>query len=270
MSKEHTAAAAVIEVLHITDCHLTGEPSGALLGVNTRDSLNAVLQLIRRQHPDPDFLIASGDLAQDGSVEAYRYFRDSLRDWTCPKSWFPGNHDRRDNMNAVVAATGELTKVHRMGAWQFVMLDSLVEGKVYGELSAQELSVLESALNERPDLHTLVCLHHHPVTIDSQWLDNIALKNSAEFMALVTRHANVKAVLWGHIHQQVDRQVGPLQLMATPSTCIQFLPRSQGFAVDNIAPGYRILRLFADGRIETQVYRAEDFKFELDMKSTGY
>lgn len=270
MSKEPSAQGAVIEVLHITDCHLTKEPGGELLGVNTRDSLDAVLNLIKQQHPAPDYLIATGDLAQDGSVEAYQYLQDRLNDWSCLKSWFPGNHDRRANMAAVVAATGELTKVHCIGAWQFVLLDSLVEGKVHGELSAQELALLETALSQRPDLHTLVCLHHHPVSIDSQWLDNIALKNSAEFMAIVAKHSNVKAVLWGHIHQQVDRQLGQLQLMATPSTCIQFLPRSQGFAVDNIAPGYRILRLFADGRIETRVYRADDFEFELDMKSTGY
>lgn len=270
MHKEKTADQAVLEVLHITDCHLTSDAGGALLGVNTRDSLNAVLTLMQQQHPHPDYLIASGDLAQDASVQAYQYLQERLRDWSCPKSWFPGNHDRRANMATVVAATGELTKVHRFGAWQFVMLDSLVEGKVHGELSAQELSVLETALCERPDLHTLVCLHHHPVSIDSRWLDNIALKNSAEFMALVAKHSNVKAVLWGHIHQQVDRELGGVQLMATPSTCIQFLPRSQGFAVDNIAPGYRVLRLFADGRIETRVYRAEAFVFELDMKSTGY
>jgi len=249
MSKENAASNAVIEVLHITDCHLTKEPDGELLGVNTRDSLNAVLSLIKQQHPNPDYMIATGDLAQDGSFEAYHYLQDRLRAWSCPKSWFPGNHDRRANMAAVVSATGELTKVHRIGAWQFVLLDSLVEGKVYGELAAQELLVLEMALSERPDLHTLVCLHHHPVSIGSRWLDNIALKNSPEFMAILARHANVKAVLWGHIHQQIDRQLAGIQLMASPSTCIQFLPGSQGFAVDNIAPGYRILRLFADGTI---------------------
>src|SRR5690606_17790583 len=110
MSTEPAAARAYIEVLHITDSHLTRDASGALLGVNTRDSLNAVLELIRKDDVRPDFLIASGDLAQDGSVEAYRYFEQSIAGWECPKSWFPGNHDNRANMAQVVAASGVLDK----------------------------------------------------------------------------------------------------------------------------------------------------------------
>ncbi len=270
MSKEHAAGRSYIEVLHITDCHLTGSPSGELLGVNTRDSLNAVLDCVRAQQIRPDLLIASGDLAQDGSVEAYRYFEQSIAEWTCPKAWFPGNHDDRGNMAQVAKSSGVLEKVRRFGAWQVVLLDSLVEGKVYGELAQAELAVLEQALTERPELHTLVCLHHHPIVIDCRWLDNIGLQNREQFMALIARHPQVRGVLWGHIHQQLDRQLGELKLFSTPSTCIQFLPQSDGFAVQNIAPGYRVLQLHDDGEITTQVYRAESFEFTLDMKSNGY
>jgi Icc protein len=270
MSTEHASARAYIDILHITDCHLSRHPDAALLGVNTRASLHAVLELIRDDAVRPDLLIASGDLAQDGSVEAYRYLEQCIAGWSCPKSWFPGNHDNRANMAQVVAASGALDKVRRIGRWQFVLLDSLVEGKVYGELSAADLELLERTLQSSPDLHTLVCLHHHPILIGSRWLDNIGLRNRDAFMAIVARHANVRALLWGHIHQQIDEQRGALGLYATPSTCIQFLPKSSGFAVENIGPGYRLLRLFDDGLIETSVRRATAFEFKLDMKSNGY
>jgi Icc protein len=58
--------------------------------------------------------------------------------------------------------------------------------------------------------------------------------------------------------------------MASPSTCIQFLPGSDGFAVDTTAPGYRWLSLHADGRIETGVQRLSEIPGTLDLASAGY
>src|SRR5580698_1669402 len=46
-----------------------------------------------------------------------------------------------------------------------------------------------------------VCLHHHPVPMSSDWLDQIGLSNAAEFWSIVDAHRNVRAVLWGHVHQ---------------------------------------------------------------------
>ncbi|MGA1383685.1 MAG: 3',5'-cyclic-AMP phosphodiesterase, partial [Steroidobacteraceae bacterium] len=46
---------------------------------------------------------------------------------------------------------------------------------------------------------------------------------------------------------------GSLKLMATPSTCVQFRPRVADFEIDERPPGYRVLTLHADGRIETTV-----------------
>lgn len=260
----------VIEVLHITDCHLSEDRQADLLGVNTRDSFEAVLAQTKSDGVNPDLLLMTGDLAQDGSRGAYQLLKSRLTDYQCPAYWFAGNHDNRSNMQAVVGAGHELTKVVRRGPWQIILLDSMVEGQVHGRLAPSELDVLTQALSERPDLHTLVSLHHHPVSISSAWLDNIGLQNRDRFWEILDAASNVKAVLWGHIHQQIDDRRGSVRLLASPSTCIQFLPQSDDFAVENIAPGYRTLRLFPDGSIETQVVRAQCFDFDVDMASNGY
>lgn len=275
MSKDSSAAGAPLNLLQITDCHLTKDPASDLLGVVTRDSLAAVINLIQSNilnntHACPDFLIASGDIAQDASPEAYRYFQSQMQPLCESAGWFSGNHDDTDVLTQTLNGAPELARVYRFDHWQLILLDSSVKGKVHGWLAQAELDLLEKSLTERPDLHTLVCLHHHPVEINSVWLDKIGLQNRKEFFEVLDRFDNVRGVLWGHIHQQWDSQRNGLLMMATPSTCIQFLPKSSGFAVDNIAPGYRWLTLHADGQIETQVYRAEDFEFDLDLKSTGY
>jgi Icc protein len=44
-----------------------------------------------------------------------------------------------------------------------------------------------------------------------------------------------------------------LRLLSTPSTCAQFRPGSDSFAIDERPPGYRWLDLRADGRLDTEV-----------------
>ena len=58
--------------------------------------------------------------------------------------------------------------------------------------------------------------------------------------------------------------------MATPSTCVQFLPQSATFAVDNAAPGYRWLSLYEDGSLETGVERISEIPGAVDLASAGY
>jgi Icc protein len=104
----------------------------------------------------------------------------------------------------------------------------------------------------------------------SRWLDTMAVDNAGEFLAVIDRHPQVRGILWGHVHQTFDRQRNGVRLMATPSTCIQFLPGSDDFALDTAAPGYRWLSLHPDGRIETGVERLEEIPGSLDLASAGY
>ena len=61
-----------IRILQITDTHLFAGKHESLLGVNTWSSYKAVLDAIIAQHRDYDLIIATGDLAQDHSIEAYQ------------------------------------------------------------------------------------------------------------------------------------------------------------------------------------------------------
>lgn len=275
MPNQKRAGGAKINLLQFTDCHLMKSADGELLGVNTRESLSVVTALAKSNiesgiHENPDLILATGDLAQDGSPEAYRHFKEHIDEFSCPVSWFPGNHDDLSAMKKAVGSGGELAKVVRVGDWQFILLNSLVPGSVHGFLEQEELDTLERTLEENPDVHTMVCFHHHPIDIDSVWLDKIGLRNRDDLFEIVNRYTNVRALLWGHIHQELDDEIDDFIIMATPSTCVQFLPESDDFAVDPIAPGYRWFTLHADGTIDTGVIRALDYEFELDLASNGY
>lgn len=261
---------APLRLLQITDPHLMACGDGALLGVNTRDSLSAVIAEALRNHGQPDLILATGDLSQDGSESSYRAFAEAMQAFTCDMAWLAGNHDDARLLARIAAEYGASHRQLLRGGWNLVLLDSSVAGEVHGCLTEGELAFLERALAAQPERPALVALHHHPVPVGSDWMDRIGLRNRDDFWAVIDRHPQVRVVLWGHVHQLVDGERNGIRLLATPSTCIQFAPGSREFAVEALAPGYRWLELGADASIRTEVRRAEGFSFRLDLDSAGY
>ena len=139
------------------------------------------------------------------------------------------------------------------GNWQLIFLDSTVPGAVHGHLREAELARLDVALQEQPERHALICLHHQPVPIGSTWLDELLLDNADALFAITDRHPQVRGILWGHVHQAFDATRHNVRLLASPSSCVQFKPGCVDFTVDDKPPGYRWLELSVDGRIETDV-----------------
>jgi len=261
---------ASVLVVQLTDSHLFGEAHGTLMGMNTRDSLNAAVEQVLEEQPLIDLVIASGDLSQDGSVESYQAFREASERIAAPKRWLPGNHDELPQMALAAQQSDYLEPVIDVGNWRVTLLDSAVPGSVPGYLEDKQLQLLAQALSEAPERHHLVCLHHHPVPIGCAWMDPIGLKNPDALFSVLDRFPQVRAVLWGHVHQEFDQLRDGVRLMASPSTCIQFAPGSDDFKLDSQPPGYRWLRLYHDGQLETGVSRLADGAFEVDLGGGGY
>jgi len=243
----------MMQILQITDPHLYGSAAGRLRGVETDSSLHAVLEHAFARVPDYAALLVTGDLVQDDK-SGYLRFRSIFGNIPKPVLCIPGNHDEPEAMRAELnCAPFEICGTHTIGEWQFVMLDSYDPGHVGGRLTQSELARLDNALSMSTK-HSMVCLHHHPIAMGSRWLDGVGLAQSDDFWRVIDMHANVRAVVWGHVHQAYDGKRGNVQLLATPSTGAQFLPKSERYAVDSRPPAYRSFDLHADGRIETTVH----------------
>ena len=263
-------AGPCVRIAQLTDTHLEERRGGTLLGMDTDASLGHVLELVRAAPQAPDLLLATGDLANHGSEAAYRRLRESLDALGLPWFWLPGNHDEGTQMRRVIGRERPMVRSIRVGAWQIVMLDSTVPGEVGGRLGTGELALLERLLAAEPARHALVCLHHQPVAIGCAWLDEQMVADADELFAVLDRHPHVRALLWGHVHQDFAARRGSVQLLASPSTCIQFAPASEGFRLDEQAPGLRWLELHADGQLLTRVARVQGVDFCFDRESAGY
>jgi 3',5'-cyclic-AMP phosphodiesterase len=240
-------------LVQFTDQHLFGDPARALRGVVTLPSLRATLWAARDDIAACDAILVTGDLVQD-DPGGYVHFCAEFASLGKPVLCIPGNHDDLPAMRTALSLPPfQLGGVYDAGGWRTILLDSTVPGETGGALSAAGIAFLEEALATAGGRHVLVCLHHHPLPMHSRWLDTVGLANAAEFIPVLKRFDSVRGVLFGHVHQALDTQWEGLRMIATPSTCSQFKPLSDDFAVDNQPPAWRTLALHADGRLATQL-----------------
>jgi len=219
-----------------------------------------------------DFILATGDIAQNATVAAYRQFLDGIARLEAPLRWIPGNHDSAAVMLDVDdEASGKEVRINN---WQILFLDSSVEGQVHGRLTPEELAFLDAGLAaaQQDDAvdHCLICLHHNPVEGSAVWMHDIGLHNKEEFFAVLARFDKCRCVVYGHIHQELDFEHAGVRCLCAPSTCIQFKPEVTNFTLDRCNPGYRTLKLHGNGDIETEVLRITGYESAADFRSTGY
>ena len=245
-----------LRLLQFTDPHLFGRREAELKGVRSYASLQQVLAHARQRHWNAEALLLTGDLVHDDGG-GYAHLREIFGGLDKPVYCLPGNHDTPEFASALRGHPFQLGGHADLRAWRLIMLDSTVPGEAHGRLSEEELQRLEQLIASADGRHLLICLHHHPVPMASHWLDQVRLQNAERLFEITDRSAAVRAIAWGHVHQSFDARRKGVRLLGAPSTCAQFMPYSERFAVDASPPGYRRLALHADGSIETEIVRIE-------------
>lgn len=260
---------APLRIFQITDTHLMGHAGGCLLEMDTDASLAAVLTLARKHAASPDAVLVTGDIAGEASVGAYQRFIEHMGDLADVAFWLPGNHD--DSL--MPEAAGQFLRRSIVSdAWQIVMLNSQVPTQVGGHVNADELASLEQLIASANvhKRHLLVALHHHLLPVGCAWLDDQRIDNADRVRQILAGATQKVVVINGHVHQESDQTLDGIRYLSAPSTCVQFAPGQTRFKVDAKGPGFRVLELWPDGRIETQVIRLPDDQFSVDLSSGGY
>jgi len=244
-----------LRVLQVSDTHLHAAADSRMRGVTTYATFKQVLERAQRDPRWlPDLVLATGDIVQDESRAGYELFRSTLEPFGVPVISIPGNHDDPNLMAEILSGGsfqfgGEV----RQGPWSLLCLSTFLAGEDAGGLGHARLNGLRKALGAHAGQHVIVAMHHHPLPMGSAWLDGVALRDAAAFWDIIDEHKNVRAVVCGHVHQQSERLRNGVLFVSTPSTCAQFLPNSEFFALDERPPAARWLELHPDGRIETEV-----------------
>jgi Icc protein len=249
-----------LRLLQISDTHLHATKDSRMRGVNTYDTFRAVLD--RAEADDawpPDAVLVSGDIVQDESRAGYELFRSEMEKLKVKVLCLPGNHDDPKLMDEILAREPfQFCGSIRLDRWSLILLNTFLTGEDAGGLGNSRLDALAASLKNHETQHVLVCMHHQPLNMGSAWLDGVGLRDADQFLKIIDSVTHVRGVLWGHVHQASDRTRGNVRFVSAPSTCSQFLPSSDSFAIDTRPPGMRWFTLHPDGSLDTKIVWLDD------------
>lgn len=255
-------------IIQITDTHLMQDPDAVFVDMLPEQSFHAIMQDIVQTYPDIDAIVHTGDLAQEPTQRCYQRYQDYMQQLQIPFFQIPGNHD--DLALFPLLTPDPLPGVVCLGNWKIILLNSAVPEKVDGWIKAEQLNLLDQLLEQYQDSMILLACHHHPFSMQSAWIDQHILKNTEQLTQVMARHSHIKAVIFGHVHQESWSEWQDIQFLSSPSTSVQFMPKSTDFAFDELAPGYRCILLKADGGLSSQVHRLQNFNQKINKEISGY
>ncbi len=241
-----------ILIAQITDCHLPADAERSYRGINPRRNLKVCLDKVKTIRPD--VLLLTGDLSEDGSRESYRFLKTSFKPLAVPVLALPGNHDDAGLLEEFFPGSPvDSISVSEHGAWQIIRLNSCQPGKPEGRLGERTLIELEDFLKNSEDRPLLIALHHQPIAIGSPWIDKYALLQPQPLLQMIDRYANVKAVVWGHIHQAYASDRNGTAMLGGPSSAINAVPGALKFTPDQSGPACRWLALGDDQTVSSGI-----------------
>ncbi len=227
-------------ICQLTDLHVrpVGQPANRV--VETNMFTERAFRAVARLSPRPDVVLITGDLTDSGLDAEYANLKRLLRILEpLPVLVIPGNHDRREKLRESLKHLPGVAADPRFVQYvvdeypvRLVMLDTLVSGETHGELGPGQLEFLGRALTAKANKPTLVAMHHPPFACGMPHMDNIALRDTAAFAALIARHKQVGRIVCGHHHRPVVAQVAHAVASIAPSVAHQvemsLYPTDQG------------------------------------------
>jgi 3',5'-cyclic AMP phosphodiesterase CpdA len=212
---------------HLSDLHLRPVGVPAYRVAETNKLFARAVDALLALEPRPDAVVITGDLTDCGLVEEYEVLAEQLARLPMPVHLVLGNHDRRDTFREVFgdtegAAEGFTGFDVDVAGVRVIGIDTVIPGASFGMLCETRLAHLEERLAARPDVPTLIAMHHPPAACGIGHMDRIALMEGAErFAEIVARHPNVERVLAGHHHRPIQSRFAGTILQVAPSVAHQ-------------------------------------------------
>ncbi len=224
--------------IHITDTHVAADPAFVSHGRSPLAHLEALVETINALTFPVDFVLHTGDLAEDRSEGAYRNARRTLSRLRPPIHYIPGNHDDAEALQRIMLgrapADPRFDFVLSVGDLTVAAYDSRGPADPEGTLTDAQLDSLR-ALCARAGPPLVIAIHHPPVPLDSLWLDNgwatasgqgptMLLDRGREFLdSLAPARDRIRGVFFGHVHRAFQVVHREILFSSAPSAFVQFL-----------------------------------------------
>jgi 3',5'-cyclic AMP phosphodiesterase CpdA len=218
-------------ILQITDMHVVAPPglvSGRLDTARMMET--AVDRILDDWHKfgPVDAVLVTGDITDRGDADSYRLFRSQIARLPAPCLLIPGNHDLRDPLRACFAdapylpASGKLNWVHDLADMRIIGLDTLIEGEGGGEVDAETLDFLASALDHAGNAPMLIGLHHPPFQSGIRFMDAIGLRGIPGLGEVLQNRPNDIRLVCGHVHGFIVGSIAGRVAISSAAVCSSF------------------------------------------------
>jgi 3',5'-cyclic-AMP phosphodiesterase len=218
----------MIQIAQISDIHLRKQGELVEGRIDTAAFLAVCVDRINNLPARAQLVVASGDLADTGSMDEYLHLKNLLDKLAVPYVVMPGNHDTREGMRTAfgetaalpAAAANHLQYLVELPGLNLICLDTLDEGKEGGWLCIDRLDWLHDTLSAYKT-PCLIFLHHPPFDCGIAGMDKIKLANPQALMDVLSDHSHVIGLSCGHVHRTVFTRWGDLPACICPSPAHQ-------------------------------------------------
>lgn len=220
------------KILQLSDTHLHADRNATLNGVCTQKSLERLLAKIKPKIATVDAIILSGDVSQDITPESYVSIAQSLQIFKKPVYWFAGNHDEPHIMREALKQFDTFHPLESLtlGPWQFLVLDTVLEGSSAGYLVENNESLIDE------NTFCALLMHHHPTPVGTPLIDKYKLQNPEVLAHFLSQQKKLPTVIiTGHVHGAYQTSFAAIPVISSPATCFQFPKVALNLEVDPIS-----------------------------------
>ena len=259
-------------IAQISDIHIRDHLGMFGELVDTSKTLEKAIKLLNALDPQPDVVLATGDLTDDGTKEQYSQFLEIIAPLNAPLLPLPGNHDDYSEFINAFSSTlpDEIPKNHCSYVIdnfpvRLIALDTSLPGQHDALFSEDHELWLSQVLAQEKDKPTLIFTHFPPFETGINFMDISGLKSADRLEKIIRNNPQVKLVVAGHVHRPIQTSFASTMISVCPSTGNQLkldLNPKNGSAVDE-PPGFQ-LHIWKNDRFVTHTGIIWDGK-ELDM-----
>ncbi len=244
-------------VFQFTDSHVV-DPARRILhrGIDTNASLLACLQGAN-QLGNPDLVVFSGDLSNDGSIASYQFLAESIF------QFFPGthclmqsgNHDDVCAMQTVFPYHHcQMQKYFHLNHWTIYLLatQALDGGWQNAEVLPDVYADLNHLAAQDSIRNVLVFMHYNLVELEFRGID-CGITETDKLRQAMLDTGKVRCVSSGHIHQEYHWLDRGIIYTSTPTTGIQSRLANGEDSDEWI--GFKRFELFSDNSISMDTMR---------------
>jgi 3',5'-cyclic AMP phosphodiesterase CpdA len=200
-----------MKFVQISDLHIGG--------LFKPDSFNTIVEEVNNLNPDA--LIISGDLTDDGLLFQFQQARAEVDRLSCSNIIvFPGNHDYRHTGYLLFKKFFPLSRqIYEFDDTVVLTLGTARPDRDEGEVGHRQNLWMEKTLSKYKNKIKVVAMHHHLIAIPDTGYTNVVGISDAGDTLRACLECGVDLVVCGHKHRPWIWNLGTLKIAYAGTAC---------------------------------------------------